>query len=426
MKIRVKESNIDEVLAHPGLKHREPCRQNGFLRALAAALSAGELKEVGFTCEKEGMERLKPDEPALFLMNHSSFLDLKIAAVLLKERPWHVVCTYDGFVGKEGLMRAMGCLPARKFITDLPLVQDMRSVTGKLRESVLLFPEASYSFDGTATPLPESLGKCIRMLRVPVVMIRTEGAFTRDPLYNGLRLRKVIVRARETVLFSPEEIASLPLTEINRRLTDAFTFDHFRWQRENRIRVDEPFRAEGLERVLYRCPVCGREGLMKGTGTDIACSGCGATWTLTEFGALAHTGGPRPAAEQAFDHIPDWYRWERACVRQEILDGTYAPDLPVRILVLADTKAVRHVGDGVLHHGRDGFVLTGCDGRLDYRQAPRASYSLYADYFWYELGDMISIGNLARQYYCFPKDQSFPVAKARLAAEELYKIEGSS
>ena len=25
---------------------------------------------------------------------------------------------------------------------------------------ILMYPEASYSFDGTATPLPESLGKC--------------------------------------------------------------------------------------------------------------------------------------------------------------------------------------------------------------------------------------------------------------------------
>ena len=33
---------------------------------------------------------------------------------------------------------------------------------------------------------------------------------------------------------------------------------------------------------------------------------------------------------------------------------------------------------------------------------PLASYSLYSDFNWYELGDMISIGNNGIQYYCFP------------------------
>ena len=80
------------------------------------------------------------------------------------------------------------------------------------------------------------------------------------------------------------------------------------------------------------------------------------------------------------------------------------------------------VGEGVLTHTGDGFHLTGCGGALDYRQKPLASYSLYSDYYWYELGDMICIGNPDVLYYCFPKNSGDIVAKTRLAAEELYKI----
>ena len=58
-----------------------------------------------------------------------------------------------------------------------------------------MYPEASYSFDGTATPLPDSIGRLVKMLGVPVVTIRTYGAFARQPLYNGLRKRKVNVSA---------------------------------------------------------------------------------------------------------------------------------------------------------------------------------------------------------------------------------------
>jgi hypothetical protein len=35
---------------------------------------------------------------------------------------------------------------------------------------------------------------------------------------------------------------------------------------------------------------------------------------------------------------------------------------------------------------------------------------------------VISIGNRSALYYCFPKTEGDVVAKARLAAEELYKI----
>lgn len=64
--------------------------------------------------------------------------------------------------------------------------------------------------------------------------------------------------------------------------------------------------------------------------------------------------------------------------------------------------------------------LTGCGGALCYTQPPEASYSVYADYFWYELGDVVCIGTGELSYYCFPRDNT-PVAKVRLAVEELYR-----
>src|SRR5574344_1662225 len=119
-----------------------------------------------------------------------------------------------------------------------------------LKSSILLYPEASYSFDGTSpTPLPESLGKCIKLLKVPVVMIRTYGAFQRDPLYNLLKLRNVDVSADMEYLLSPEEIASLTSDDINSLVSSRFAFDHFQWQKENGIEVKESFRTEGLSSV---------------------------------------------------------------------------------------------------------------------------------------------------------------------------------
>ena len=109
-------------------------------------------------------------------------------------------------------------------------------------------------------------------------------------------------------------------------------------------------------------------------------------------------------------------------MRQELLDGSYRLDIPVRICMMVDSRSIYRVGEGRLIHTREDFHLSGCEGKLDYWQKPSSSYSLYADYFWYELGDMICIGNSKVLYYCFPTGQQDVVAKTRLAAEELYKL----
>ena len=420
MKIKVKELPFERLKDEPVMKHKDPVKQSRFFRWLLKTVSAGDLKATNFRLETSGMEKLGKDEPCLYLMNHSSFIDLKIASTIIYPRPFNIVCTSDGFVGKEGLMRAIGCIPTEKFVPDLTLIKDLKFALNTLKSSVLMYPEASYTFDGTATPLPESLGGTLKLLGVPVVMIRTYGAFARDPLYNNLQLRKVDVSARMEYLLSPEEIRDKTPEELNDVLRAQFDFDNFRWQQENRVKIDEPFRADGLNRVLYKCPHCLAEGKTVGKGIELVCTACGKKYILDEYGSLCAEDG-----KPAFTHVPDWYRWERECVIKELKKETYSLKIPVDICVMINMKCIYRVGSGTLRHDNGGFSLEGCDGKLSYQQSPVASYGLYADYFWYELGDMICIGNNKTLYYCFPKDGGDVVAKTRIAAEELYRMRRS-
>lgn len=417
MRTLTKKKSYADVMKITEKRHKKPLRQSVFLRKLIWLLSQVDLRLTDFTYETIGMEKLGEKEPCLILMNHSSFIDLEIAAYMLADRPFHVVCTKDAFVGLGPILRLLGCISTKKFINDIHLVKDMRYAVKNLKGSILMYPEASYSFDGTATPLPESLGKCVKFLHVPVVMIRTHGAFIRDPLYNGLQRRKVKVSATMQYLLSPEEIQQKSVEEINEILQESFSFDNFKEQQENQIAVTEKFRADGLHRVLYRCPHCETEGMMLGKGITIQCEACRAKYELTETGYLKAIG-----MEEKFTHIPDWYRWERECVRKELEENTYCLEIEVKICMLVNTRCIYEVGEGRLVHTKDGFRLTGCDGQIDYKQAPKASYSLYSDFNWYQIGDMICIGDEQVQYYCFPKDKEDVVAKTRLAAEELFKL----
>lgn len=417
MKIKIKNKPYEQVMAMPPMKYKKPVRPMGFWRYLIKVLSLPTIWNTHFQCREIGMEKLGKEEPCLYLMNHSSFTDMKMAGSILYKRPYNIISTVDGFVGLEWLMRWIGCIPTKKYIYDLQLVRDLKYALKDLKDSVLMYPEACYSMDGTATVLPDSLGKCIKMLKVPVVMIRTYGAYARDPLYNELQIRKVDVSADMEYILSPEEIAKMPVDAINEVLREKFTFDNLRWQQENKICINEKFRADGLHRILYKCPHCGKEGSMKGKGTRITCEACGVTYELTEYGYLKAVN-----AETKFDHIPDWFRWERECVRREIEEGTYQLEADVDIYMIVDTKCMYKVGTGHLSHTAEGFHLSGCEGQLEYTQKPSASYTINADFYWYEIGDMVCIGDEKVQYYCFPKIQGDWVAKTRLAAEELYKL----
>jgi hypothetical protein len=420
VKIQTKEMDFDKVMNRPRYKHKNPKKINFFFRTLIRVLTIFGMAGTGFTYETEGLEDLK-DEPCLILMNHSCFLDMQIVSRILYPKHYCIICTSDAFVGMGGfmgwLMRAIGCIPTQKFVTDLGLVQDMTYAFKTLKTSVLMYPEASYSFDGTATALPRKMGVLLKKFDVPVIMIETFGAFSRNPLYNELQVRKgVKVSAKARCLYTKEQVRNLSVKELSDGLDEAFGFDHFKWQEEQKLEINEPFRADGLNRILFKCAHCGAEGQMEGKGIHLTCHACGKKYELTPLGKLQALEG-----ETEFAHIPDYSRWERQQVRQQILDGTYRMEADVKIGMLVDFQAIYMVGEGKLVHDLNGFTLTGCDGKLEYQQKPLNCYGLYADYYWYEIADVICIGNNERLYYCFPQGGNV-VAKTRMATEEMYKL----
>lgn len=417
MKVKIKRLSYDEVMALPRPKHKRPKRPNIFFRTLLKLVSLPDLIATKFRVSRIGMEKLGKRESCLYLMNHSSFIDLEIAASVLYPRPFNIVSTWDAFIGKRWLMRNLGCIPTVKFAYDVGLVRDIFHAALEKKCSVLIYPEAGYSLDGTATVLPDNFAQFVKKLGIPVAMIRTYGAFTRDPLYNNLQKRRVRVSADIELLYTAKEVFEKSEEEISSRIQDAFSFDSFRWQAENGIKVDEPFRADYLNRVLYKCAHCMEEGKMEGKGEHLVCRACGAKYRLDEYGRLEGV-----ETETRFTFVPDWFAWQRKCVRDEILAGKYCLDIPVDIAMQIDNKALYFVGDGRLTHTKDGFTLTGCEGRLSVHHSTSHMYSVNADYNFYEIGDMVSFGSTKAIYYCFPKCKGDFVAKTRLATEETYRL----
>ncbi len=417
MKINTKKMSYDEMLRLPRLQHKKPMKPQMWLASIVRLAIVPTLWKTKFSYTTERMELVKRDQPCLILMNHSSFTDMKLAYGIFYPRKMGIVTSVDAMTGILGkLMRLLGCTPTHKFVPDVSLIHDIDYMLKEHKVSVLMYPEAGYSFDGRATTMPRGLGILMKRLGVPVVTVITQGAFHRDPLYNMLQIRDVKVSAHVKCIATPEELKEKSVAELDALLEESFSFDNFAWQRDHKVSIDVPFRADGLHRILYKCPHCGAENQMDGKGIHLTCHACQKQWTMDEYGQLSANEG-----ETEFSHIPDWYQWQRECVREELENGSYLLDTDVEIAVQVNLDGVCMIGDGHLLHSADGFHLCGAEGKLDYHQSPTFSHTLYSDYYWYEIGDVIGIGDNEFSYFCFPKG-NVSVTKARLATEELYKM----
>ena len=369
--------------------------------------------------KKTGVKGLKP--PYLLLGNHNAFFDMNVSSIATFPHFGNYVVAIDGYIGRENLLRWIGCICKRKFTNDVMLIRHLRTVI-KQGGIPAIYPEARYSLCGTNSDLPESLGKLCKLLDVPVVTIICHGHHINHPFWNTRHERGVRpTEAEMKLLLTKEEVEALSVDEINDRLVREFQYDDFRWQKEKKIRVRKKDRAEGLEKILYQCPACGTEFRMKSSGVRLFCSECRKTWTMTEYGELAAEDGNTP-----FSHIPDWYEWERENVRREVAAGTYSSGkLTVSVESLPNAKKFIPFGEGILVHDMEGFRvdITGKDGNpyQMVKDVP-SQYACHVEYqYLFKHGDCIDLNTLEDTWYIYPEGENFSVTKMALAAEELYK-----
>ena len=366
--------------------------------------------------QKIGMKGIKP--PYLLLGNHNAFMDINVLSLATFPHPTHYIIAIDGFIGREGLLRHIGGICKRKFTTDTTLIKHIEYCIKKKR-IVAMFPEARYSLIGTKAIIPTSVARLAKHLNVPVVMLEMHGHHINSPFWN-LHDRKVKgIEAKLYPILNQDEIVSLSLSEVDEKIQEAFEYDEYSWQKEHHIHVNYEGRAEGLHKVLYKCPNCGKEYRMNSKGIYLYCEQCDKKWEYTELGELKAVEG-----NTEFPHIPDWYEWERDEVRKEVEAGTYRFEGEVHVDMLPNAKAFIHLGNGHLIHDMNGFKLTGEYNGKPYEIAipAKATYGVHIEYEYLgKYGDCVDLNTLDNTYYTYPHGRDFAVTKFSLATEELFK-----
>ncbi|NLD27077.1 MAG: hypothetical protein GX661_06935 [Acholeplasmataceae bacterium] len=393
--------------------YEKPRKESFYLTPLAYLLSFPEVWKRRLKINKVNMKGLKP--PYILLCTHHAFIDFKVTTAAIFPHRANYIVAIDGFIGREWLLRHVGGIAKRKFTNDITLVKQIKYSLEKLKNIVAIYPEARYSLIGTTAILPESLGKMAKMFKKPVVVLNMHGNYLSQPVWN-LKKRKNRITADMTQIITAEEITKLSIEEINDRINKAFVYDEYRWQFENKIKIDEPYRAQNLHKVLYQCPHCLTEHRMNSDKNLIWCEACHKTYAMDEYGRLEATEGVTE-----FPHIPDWYEFERLQVRKQIEEKTYHVEDDVVIESLPNAKGFIPLGKGHFVHDLNGFHLTGKD--LDLKKEPLSLYSLHIEYDYLGKGDCFDLSTLDDTYYIYPQNLQNIITKMHFAVEEIYKIE---
>ena len=393
-----------------------PLRQSKFITWLIHMLCKIGLSSRKYKIDKINMEGLKP--PYLLLSSHEYFVDFQLCDHITYPHKVNNVINIDGYINRAWLMELIGGICTRKFSNDFHLIKSIMKVL-KRGDVVGMYPEARYSACGITSYIPESLGKLIKMAKVPVVVVIHHGNHLETPFWNFRKKRKVPLYTKATQVLTKEQVESLSVNEINKIIKEAFVYDDYKYQKDNNILITEKYRAEGIHKILYVCPSCKTESKMNSKGTELYCEQCGKRWNLNEDGTLSALTG-----ETEFSHVPDWYNWERSLVRQQVLDGTYSFEDDVFVYSMPRTSIKKLGPAKVKHTIEDGFVLQGHYNKKDYRilRKPLASNSLHIEYDYVHIKpyDCFVLNCEDDSYYCYPTKENV-VTKLGFAVEEIYQ-----
>ena len=252
--------------------------------------------------------------PFLILMNHQTAFDQFFIGMAV-EGPVYYLATEDifslGWISRL-LDFLVAPIPIKKQTTDLKAIKACVKIA-KEGGTIALFPEGNRTFHGKTLYFKSSIVKLIRLIKLPVVIMRVEGGYGVQPRWSDV-VRKGSMKAYPSRIFEPEEY-------------EVLTDEDFFGQLQNALYVDETDletcfyhsrNAEYMERFLYVCPDCGLT-TFRSKGDIVECKKCHQKIRYLPNKKLQGISKPF-----LFKTIGEWYDYQCDYVRKLDLDPYHA------------------------------------------------------------------------------------------------------
>lgn len=294
--------------------------------------------------------------PLLVIGNHTSFYDfLYMARILYPHRINFVVAAkYFRFPGLSLVFRLARAIPKNLFSADIRTVSRSISII-KQGGIVGIYPEGQISLGGIILPLPDGIGKLVKHLGVPVVVVKTYGGGFVDPPWSDSH-RRGIVESYVSEVLKKEELETLSTEAIDEALTKALAANPYEWQQTKGYEYRGKELTDGLANILYICPNCHSEFTLVEAGDKFTCTSCGMKTTLLGSGHFIWEN-----TKPYFQHIGEWYEWEHQEEEKAVLaDENFSYEVPVELAMYRrEGDGIEAVGNGSMVINREVYIYKG-------------------------------------------------------------------
>ena len=312
--------------------------------AVYAVLKPKYVKKYNISFDNDIAKSIKG--PAIIVATHTSDEDHILSGLTLYPlRPTYVVSEHFMHIPSTArLLKLMHVITKKMFTPDVSTIKNI--FRAKNEKSVLvIFPEGRLSCYGHTLPIADGTSQLIKKLGVNLYAWKAEGAYLTFPKWRDKgEDRPGKIKSSVKLLLTAEEVAEKDLSEIDEIIEKSiFNDDELAMAG---VEYKSCAIAKGVDRILYKCPLCKNEGTLTAEGDRIRCE-CGLDATLDSCYRL--TGAP-------FTRINEWFEWQQDSIDTE----TEFLSSKARLgCCKADGFMDSNAGDGEIYLDKSTFRLSG-------------------------------------------------------------------
>ena len=273
---------------------------------LYLALKRKYTKKYGIEFDKSIVKDIKG--PAIVVATHTCDADHILSALTLYPiRPTYVVS--DHFMRNPStarLLKLMHVITKKMFNADVSTIISIMRAKNE-GSVIVIFPEGRLSCYGHTLPVTEGTAELIKKLGINLYIWKAEGAYLSFPKWRDKgddRYGKI--HSSVKLLLTADEVNEKSIDEIKKITEDAILNDDELAMDGVEYKCDTM--AQGVDRILYKCPKCMEEGKITAEGNVIRCE-CGFEVTLDNKYKLH--GAP-------FSRVNEWFEWQQNSINTDV------------------------------------------------------------------------------------------------------------
>jgi lysophospholipid acyltransferase (LPLAT)-like uncharacterized protein/ribosomal protein S27AE len=258
-------------------------------------------------------EDQEPDEPYLLLANHAYHSDAFILATGLNKPLRYLASDEDASLVQQILAELVGLIYTRKGTVDTKAVRKLFSSV-KRGDSIAIYPEGDGTWDGATDRIHENIVKLARRFAIPIRLARITGGYMVRPKWAVSGRRGKVTITFKTL--SRQTINNISDRQLMTEITGFIKHDDVPYNLNHGNRYSGSRCAEGIENILWKCPLCGETDSITGHRSRITCSSCSYGWHINANMEIT-------PATKGISTTREWCKWQYREIESMVEESKY-------------------------------------------------------------------------------------------------------